>query len=215
MKLKALQNRSPRAAGLALALALGLAAAGDSTQAATVQITLGGNNWTFVYGSTSNVTQGLDVTGDGVNDSLTVEKSSNALTLMGQYPAPLFNPSANVIASVYVSGFPFFGGIASSPATFTFSDQRINGGNLTTGWAQGTYNTYTGGASVTLTRVVFDTASTSAPSFTGSETGITEWVPASTAVPEPGTLLPAAALVMGALLRRRRGRAHRKGRAAA
>jgi hypothetical protein len=35
------------------------------------------------------------------------------------------------------------------------------------------------------------------------------------AVPEPGAFLPAAALVMGAFLRRRRGRARRSGRAAA
>jgi hypothetical protein len=37
----------------------------------------------------------------------------------------------------------------------------------------------------------------------------------ATAVPEPGAFLPAAALVMGAFLRRRRGRARRSGRAAA
>jgi hypothetical protein len=37
----------------------------------------------------------------------------------------------------------------------------------------------------------------------------------ATAVPEPGTLLPAAALVAGALLRRRRGRASRSGSGAA
>jgi sulfatase modifying factor 1 len=40
-------------------------------------------------------------------------------------------------------------------------------------------------------------------------------VVASVPVPEPGTFIPAAALVMGALLRRRRGRASRSGRAAA
>ncbi len=40
-------------------------------------------------------------------------------------------------------------------------------------------------------------------------------VVASVPVPEPGTFLPAAVLVMGALLRRRRGRARRSGRAAA
>lgn len=50
----------------------------------------------------------------------------------------------------------------------------------------------------------------------GSMTGkITVASSAASAVPEPGTLLPAAALVMGALLRRRRGRAHRSGRATA
>jgi uncharacterized protein (TIGR03382 family) len=36
-----------------------------------------------------------------------------------------------------------------------------------------------------------------------------------TAVPEPGTFIPAAALVAGALLRRRRSRSHRSGGAAA
>ena len=37
----------------------------------------------------------------------------------------------------------------------------------------------------------------------------------STAVPEPGTFIPAAVLVAGALLRRRRSRSHRSGRATA
>jgi MYXO-CTERM domain-containing protein len=40
-------------------------------------------------------------------------------------------------------------------------------------------------------------------------------VVASVPVPEPGTFLPAAALVVGALLRRRRPRSHRSGRATA
>ena len=40
-------------------------------------------------------------------------------------------------------------------------------------------------------------------------------IPSSTAVPEPGTFLPAALLVMGALLRRRRPRSHRSVRATA
>jgi hypothetical protein len=58
--------------------------------------------------------------------------------------------------------------------------------------------------------------------FSGSGTGLYsgattftsggELVPAaSVAVPEPGTFFPAAVLVAGALLRRRRGRAHRSG----
>jgi autotransporter-associated beta strand protein len=62
--------------------------------------------------------------------------------------------------------------------------------------------------------------------FSGSGTGLYsetttftsggELVPGgSVAVPEPGTLLPAAALVMGAFLRRRRSRSSRSGRAAA
>jgi uncharacterized protein (TIGR03382 family) len=37
----------------------------------------------------------------------------------------------------------------------------------------------------------------------------------STAVPEPGTFIPAAVLVAGALLRRRRSRSHQSGRATA
>ena len=99
---------------------------------------------------------------------------------------------------------------------FTFTDSRINGGVETTGWAQGIGSIGNDNSlSVTLTRVVFDNASPTAPTFTGSETGITEWSAASTAVPEPGAFIPAAVLVAGALLRRRRSRSHRSGRAAA
>ena len=67
---------------------------------------------------------------------------------------------------------------------------------------------------ITLTRLVFDDASLTLPSgFTPSSSNYPEF--GSTAVPEPGTFIPAAVLVAGALLRRRRSRSHRSGRATA
>ena len=106
------------------------------------------------------------------------------------------------------------GGSLSGSFEITFNDTRINTNQTTTGYAQavGAINGST--YSVTLTRVVFDNASTVAPSFNAGTT-YPEWSPTSTAVPEPGTFIPAAVLVAGALLRRRRSRSHRSGRATA
>ncbi len=204
-----LQIRALRAAGPALALGLGLAAASHSAQGATVQITLGGNNWTYSMNglniSNFPLTTKFDVTSDGTLDSVFLYRNPGTQVALFTNPNPT---GSDLIASVTLSS------ATSSYSEFTFADARINGGSATRGFAQGVAvnnsinNVYT----VTLTRVVFDNASTFAPSFTGSETGITEWSPTSTAVPEPGTFIPAAALVMGALLRRRRSRSHRTGR---
>ena len=108
------------------------------------------------------------------------------------------------------------GGSLSGSFEITFNDTRINTNQTTTGYAQavGAINGST--YSVTLTRVVFDNASTTLPNnFSLSSTSYPEFVASSTAVPEPGTFIPAAVLVMGALLRRRRSRSHRSGRATA
>lgn len=193
---KALQKRSLRAAGLALAIALGLASGNHSAQAATVQITL---NWIFAAASFPAGTFSVDATG---------QSTETDLRLLVVRVAP----------QISLVGTNFYYIAHSAPTTridtydqFTFKDPRINNGALTTGYAQG-YGETSATPSLTLGRVVFDTASTAAPSFSAGH-GYPEWVPASTAVPEPGTLLPAAALVAGALLRRRRGRARRSGRA--
>ena len=211
-----LLKRSLRTVGLALALGLGLAAVNPSAQAATVQITLGGPNWTF---STSSHPYGspdllLDVTGDNNTDAITVWNISTNAT-----PSPFIKgvqmySNHGLIAQAYIEAGSI-NSMKSEYAQFDFQDTRINGGASTRGWAQGTATIESGVPTVTLTRVVFDNASTFAPSFNGSETGITEWSATSTAVPEPGTFIPAAVLVAGALLRRRRSRSHRSGRATA
>ena len=199
-----LQIRSLRAAGLALALGLGLAAASHSAQAATVQITLGGSNWTYTV---LNVSQArIDVTGDGTTDGVNFIKNPTQLVLAGS--------TANIATATFDEDG---GSIYSVPAKFDFTDLRINGGAPTIGWAQGVGSAASNNSlSVTLTRIVFDNASTAAPSdFQPSAGAYTEWSATSTAVPEPGTFIPAAVLVAGALLRRRRSRSHRSGRATA
>ena len=210
-----LLKRSLRTVGLALALGLGLAAVNPSAQAATVQITLGSANgfqYSLNSGNSLSYTQ-LNVTGDtGINTL------DSVYLLQNSFQVALRTSSSPIDTSdIIAMAGPMSEAFSQSP-TFTFQDQRINNGALTTGYAQGvgvrdaTNNVYT----VTLTRVVFDNASTTAPSdFQPSAGAYTEWSPTSTAVPEPGTFIPAAVLVAGALLRRRRSRSHRSGRATA
>ena len=199
-----LLKRSLRTAGLALALGLGLAAASHSAQAATVQITL---NRTFTTADSSGP---RDVTGDSILDSIQLYNSGYALEIVS---------SGATVAYAFADNDPEFGFTSNTTSTsqpFTFTDARINGGVSTAGWAQGVGSIGNGNSlSVTLTRIVFNDASTTAPSFSESAGPYNEWSPTSTAVPEPGTFIPAAALVMGALLRRRRSRSHRSGRATA
>jgi uncharacterized protein (TIGR03382 family) len=208
-----LLKRSLRAAGLALALGLGLAAASPSAQAATVQITLGGNNWTFAYNNYPNsVSQQFDVTGDGNNDSIYLVKydPNGFRRIELRTDNSTSTDNMNFIAQATKFNSIFLSDSSAKP--FTITDQSINNGSPTAAFAQGTSSN----GSLTLTRVVFDNASTTAPSdFSPSAGPYTEWSATSTAVPEPGTFIPAAVLVAGALLRRRRSRSHRSGRATA
>ena len=65
-------------------------------------------------------------------------------------------------------------------------------------------------ATPNITRIAFD------QSAGGAGAVVTNFsLTSTTAVPEPGTFIPAAVLVAGALLRRRRSRSHRSGRATA
>ena len=193
-----LPKRSLRAAGLAVAIALGLASGNHAAQSATVQITL---NRIFAAASFPAGTFPVDATGQSTESDLRLLV-------------------VRVVPQISLVGTNFYYIAHSAPTTnisfydqFTFKDSRINNGALTTGYAQG-YGETSATPSLTLTRVVFETASTAAPSFSAGH-GYPEWVPASTAVPEPGTFLPAALLVACALLRRRRPRSHRSGRATA
>ena len=200
------QKRSLRSARLSLALALGLVAASHSAQAATVQITL---NRIFTTSST-----------EGPVNNVTGQSTASNLLLI------INNDSALKGVSLYGSGFGTvaysqysvsndFTSVLSSSTTFTFKDSRINNGATTTGHAQGVAIMDGTTPSVTLTRIVFNDASTVAPSgFSQTDGAYPEWSPTSTAVPEPGTFIPAAMVVAGAFLRRRRSRSHRSGRAA-
>lgn len=200
-----LQKRSLRSARLSLALALGLAAASHSAQAATVQITL---NRIFTTSSTEGPVN--NVTGQSTESNLLLIISNDS-TSKG---VSLYGSGFNAVAYSQYNFSTNFTGVLSSSSTFTFKDSRINNGATTTGHAQGVAIMNGTTPSVNITRIVFNDASTVAPSFVPATT-YPEWSPTSTAVPEPGTFIPAAMLVVGAFLRRRRSRSHRSGRAAA
>jgi uncharacterized protein (TIGR03382 family) len=204
---KALQTRSPRAAGLALAIALGLAAASHSAQAAIVQITLGGADWTKTNSSTSE-SKNLLITGP--NNTASGVDWVFKFHQVNASGAGLHMWAYEVRGSTGTYGY----GVGyNGDAKTSFSDTRINSGAPTQAFVSfiGVTN-----SNVTLTRVVFnDAATTLDNNFTPSSTSYPEFGAASTAVPEPGTFIPAAVLVAGALLRRRRTRSHRSGRATA
>jgi uncharacterized protein (TIGR03382 family) len=196
-----LQIRSLRTAGLALALGLGLAAASHSAQAAIVQITLGGSNWTKT--DNSNPQSNLPITG-------LTSTSSGVDFVINTSP---FNSSITPAWEIQ-DGTGGFGGYEPSftgDAPTFFSDTRINSGSVTKAIVSIIGD---GNSTTILTRVVFNDAGTTFPSnFNLSSDPYSEWSATSTAVPEPGTFIPAAVLVAGALLRRRRSRSHRTGRA--
>jgi hypothetical protein len=83
---------------------------------------------------------------------------------------------------------------------FTFADNRINSGSPTSVWLEvNSFNTSAVFQSIVLTRVIFDDASTTRPSFTMIPGTQTEW----SAIPEPSSL-GLLALGAGGLLARHR-----------
>jgi hypothetical protein len=191
---------------------LAAASAASSSQAALVQITLSGNQVSSNNGN--NLV--ADITGDSLPDLV----FANVQRRPGFYPA----------ASVQINGGLVFasssGSAAQGDAQFavggigvastqiqssginikylnpiTFSDSRINGGSATQGYLEVNSRVVRGStASVVLTRLVFNDASTTLPgSGLGTGTTYTEWTP----VPEPSSL-GLLALGAGGLLARRR-----------
>lgn len=191
---------------------LAASAAASSSQAALVQITLSGNQVSSNNGN--NLV--ADITGDSLPDLVFANVQRNA----GRYPS----------ARVQINGGPVFasstgsaaqgdaqfavGGIGVAAAQIqssgidikylnpiTFTDSRINGGSATQGYLEVNSRVVRGStASVVLTRLVFNDASTTLPgSGLGTGTTYTEWTP----VPEPSSL-GLLALGAGGLLARRR-----------
>ena len=191
---------------------LAAASAASSSQAALVQITLSGNQ----VSSNNGNTLVADITGDSLPDLV----FANVQRRPGFYPA----------ASVQINGGLVFasssGSAAQGDAQFavggigvastqiqssgidikylnpiTFTDSRINGGSATQGYLEVNSRVVRGStASVVLTRLVFNDASTTLPgSGLGTGTTYTEWTP----VPEPSSL-GLLALGAGGLLARRR-----------
>lgn len=180
----------PRFAVGALAIAGASAANG-----ATVQITFADNVVSLSSGINNFV---LDLTGDTVIDLFASTLTSGVR---------LLSLSTALIAQARTSnGTVQLAGRGNALATdralvpFVFTDIRINGPAATNGfldvegWATG----FT--ASLKIHRLIFDDASTTAPTgLTSASTGIAEW----SAVPEPSSL-GLLALGAGGLLARRR-----------
>ena len=86
----------------------------------------------------------------------------------------------------------------------TFTDSRINGGAATEGWLQvNAFNTSATDHTVELSRLIFDDASATRPTFASIPGTQTEF----SAVPEPSSLGLLALGVGGLLLRRSRAKA--------
>ena len=203
-----LQIRSLRTAGLALALGLGLAAASHSAQAAIVQITLGAD-YTRSFTTTQFNNMYADITKDGISDRVGSYSDPGNTVLWNSFDQN--NLPINMLRHITTTQNTTGGNLAS------FRDTRINSNTWTTGFVETAF-TVSGvnniASTITLTRVIFDDASPTLPvNFIPSSSNYSEF--GSTAVPEPGTFIPAAVLVAGALLRRRRSRSHRSGRATA
>jgi hypothetical protein len=182
---------------------------------ATVQITFANNVVSSVTGD-RNFT--ADLTGDKVDEDIVAVygrgKSSALGRVSGGWGAAggFWGPALGSLALhafagwYYTRRFERVGGRASVRAVsaITFTDIRINGGEATVGLLDLTGHVTVGGeAYVQIHRLIFDDASTSAPTGLGSSsTGIPEWV----AVPEPSSLALLALGAGGLVTRRRRER---------
>ena len=188
-----------------------------TAHAATVQITLSGNkiSSTSVGGNSLNA----DITGDLINDlTFTGQVVQNRAARVVVNGSMIFASYNNASSYAVDAQFAAAGvGIASASAIFpnvqnvtylnpiTFTDSRINGGAVTQAWVEvNAYNLFTvpRGIShtVALTRVIFDDASVTRPTFGVVPGTQTEW----TAAPEPSGLALLALGAGGLLTRRRR-----------
>jgi hypothetical protein len=195
-------NELPRFAVGALAIAGASAANG-----ATVQITFANN---MVSSSTGLTLFDADLSGDEEPD---VRASTMLSGIMGNIMVRTYDQNASVanakiigggaLAARFVNGFQFGDGVSRGLVGFNFKDDGMNGGLVTAGWLDisAAASTASGGsASVQIHRLIFDDASTTAPTgLTTASTGIPEW----SAVPEPSSL-GLLALGAGGLLARRR-----------
>jgi len=198
-----------------------------ANHAATVQITLTGNMISF-NGGNQLVT---DITGDGTDDvtfSNDLLGSNVAAININGYRANasfqvvtsrIYTASGSVVNSFsqFTAGAQFANGGVGTPTAMgtsarnikylnpvTFTDSRINGGLPTDGYLE--VNSIAAGStanSVTLTRFVFDDASTTRP------TGVSTTTPYTPAVliPEPSSLTLLALGAGGLLARRNRKKA--------
>ena len=219
----------PRGVKSLATVSAALAATAASSQAATVQITLTGNQLSRYFD-----TLNADLTGDGTNDInigsgqrgsavASVNINSNPVSarfaIQTNYNSTdnggstrTTGPKFNVVAKFASGGVGVShqsGGVANNIKYLNaiyFSDARINGGVSTQGYLEvNAFNSSSTSQTVALTRLVFDNASTTLGT-SGLSTSATysEFVPA--AVPEPSSF-GLLALGAGGLLARRRRQA--------
>ena len=196
----------------AAALTGGLVGTGH---AATVQITLTGNTLSSIGGNTLFG----DLTGDGIAD-VVFANPLNTRTAGGNGRAQVNISGARVRAAVgssyYLDAQFAIGGVGTAELNpgvprsinylnpITFTDSRINGGATTNGYLQvNAFNTSRSNHTVALTRLVFDDASTIAPTGLSTGTTYTEWA----VIPEVSSLGLLALGAGGLAIRRNRKQA--------
>jgi len=199
---------------LATSLTTGLAASAGN--AATVQITLIGNNFSTTTGNQLNA----DITGDLMPD---IAISDSRLINSNTYKGVLVTINGSGLSAVFDSASIFdaraafpnavvgwgtgpVGGELSDRVAFnpiTFTDARINGGAVTQAYLQVEARNFSSSShEISLLRVIFDDASTTRP--TGNFAALSQTFTEFSAVPEPSGLSLLALGAGGLLARRRR-----------
>jgi hypothetical protein len=178
-----------------------LATAGASAASgATVQITFSNNVVSTSLGITNFVS---DLTGDEVDEIQGHAGSGGAMIYLG-------TRQQNVARATMTSGSVNLAGVGGwtrrgkrGLVAFNFIDDNINNGTLTAGFLDVEANASFTSGMVQIHRLIFDDASTTAPTGVAyTDAAHTEWQ--VSAVPEPGSNLALLALGAGGLTLRRR-----------
>jgi hypothetical protein len=182
----------------------------SASHAATVQITLSGNGVTFLAGNQLQ----KDLTGDGLEDVASWRGSQDGdfLRLADYYDGINSEQIAAVFGSdrfgqvgnqsFFSSGTP---AAAEGLVAVHFSDERINGGDVTAGWVDvRSYWNSENNFGIELQRLIFNDAATASPVGVSAAAGAYAEFSTVSAVPEPSSQLALIALGSAGVLTRRR-----------